>query len=242
MSEKLDSRPDKPIPESSRLENRRRALKQMGALSGWTALTVLCGPGLKAAVDDLAHLHQQQESPASPVPSGSVYKPLATGTTPKAFTAEDLDLLGELVELIIPTTDTPGARAAGVHWYIDRVAEVVADLREDFSAGLAWLRQFSREQFGQPFHALTEGQQVELLTRASRLPQDSPGNRFFALVRRWTIDGYYKSEIGLLQELEWVGNEYLQTFPGCPHGDSSHGTGHHSALRHRSRTSGSASS
>lgn len=214
----------------------------MGALSGWTALSVLCGPGLKAAVDDLAHVHHPEGSHAHPAPAGSPYKPLATGTVPKAFAAEDLELLGELVELIIPTTDTPGARAAGVHWYIDRVAEVVADLRQEFSAGLGWLREYSQEQFQQPFHALTEGQRVELLTRASRLPQGSSGNSFFVLVRRWTLDGYYKSEIGLLQELEWVGNEYLHTFPGCPHGDSSHGTGKHSALPGRSGRGATASS
>jgi hypothetical protein len=36
-----------------------------------------------------------------------------------------------------------------------------------------------------------------------------------------TIVGYYSSEIGLLQELHFKGNEALSSFPGCPHGGHS---------------------
>ncbi len=205
-----------------RLDNRRRALKQIGALSGLCALDLLCGPKLKAAVTGLVEISHPKQVRLQPNTAEMEYRPLATGTVPKSFTRGDLDLLGDLVELIIPTTDTPGARAAGVHWYIDAVAEVNTQVRQGFSEGLAWLRERSQQQFNKPFGVVTESQRVELLTHMSQLPATDPGKRFFELAKQWTLDGYYKSQIGLLQELGWVGHEYLPSFPGCPHPDPSH--------------------
>ncbi|MCH7765795.1 MAG: gluconate 2-dehydrogenase subunit 3 family protein [Acidobacteria bacterium] len=207
---------------SRRLEDRRRALKQIGALSGLCALDLLCGPELKAAVIDLVEISHPKQARLQPTTAEMEYRPLATGTVPKSFTRGDLDLLGDLVELIIPTTDTPGARAAGVHWYIDAVAEVNTQVRQSFSEGLAWLRERSQQHFDKPFGVVTESQRVELLTHMSRLPATDPGKQFFELAKQWTLDGYYKSQIGLLQELGWVGHEYLPSFPGCPHPDPSH--------------------
>lgn len=209
---------------SRRLEDRRWALKQIGALSGLGALNLFCGPELKAAVLQLVQTDRPQRvsSSQAAVTPRSRYRPLAIGGTPKAFTQKDLALLGDLVELIIPTTDTPGAQAAGVHWYIDAVAEVDADLRQAFIEGFRWLRQRSQAHFGQAFRALREQQRLALIAQMGNLSLNDPGRRFFELLKQWTLDGYYKSEIGLLQELEWVGHEYLASFPGCPHPDPSH--------------------
>ena len=53
------------------------------------------------------------------------------------------------------------------------------------------------------------------------LPKNAPGNDFFETVKAMTLVGYYSSEIGLFEELHFVGNEALGTFPGCPHGGHS---------------------
>src|SRR5690606_27565621 len=43
---------------------------------------------------------------------------------------------------------------------------------------------------------------------------------FFGLLKGRVIDAYYKSEIGLLGELAWVGHEFHSEFPGrCTHAD-----------------------
>jgi hypothetical protein len=205
---------------SRRLEERRRALKQLGLLSGLGAANLLFGSELKAAVSDLVHI--------GPTAHGAVaaaektYRPLATGTVPKIFTRDQLDVLAELVELIIPTTDTPGARTAGVHWYIDTVAEVNTKMRQQFMEGLAWLAQHCQQDYGKGFAALTDDQKVALLTDMSGSAPDASGKKFFELAKQWTLDGYYKSEIGMMQELGWVGHEWLAFFPGCPHSDPSH--------------------
>jgi len=197
-------------------------LKRLGILSGLGAANLLFGAELKAAVLDLVQISYPEEVATTPGLQERKYRPLATGTVPRAFSQEQLDLLAQLVELIIPTTDTPGARAAGAHWYIDAVAEVDAALRQELKEGLAWLGERSKQQFGQPFLVLNEVQQVELLTLVGKLPMADPGRKFFELVKQGTLSAYYQSEIGLLQELGWVGHEYLPSFPGCPHPDPSH--------------------
>ena len=39
----------------------------------------------------------------------------------------------------------------------------------------------------------------------------------FREVRRLTISGYYRSEIGMRQELGYAGKQYLTAFEGCTH-------------------------
>jgi hypothetical protein len=42
-----------------------------------------------------------------------------------------------------------------------------------------------------------------------------PEVRFFNQLKRLTIDGYYTSKIGILEELEYKGNTILDEFVGC---------------------------
>ena len=46
---------------------------------------------------------------------------------PRFFTADENAAIETLAELIIPETDTPGARAANVHQYIDWIVSRAAD-------------------------------------------------------------------------------------------------------------------
>jgi len=39
--------------------------------------------------------------------------------------------------------------------------------------------------------------------------------RFFSDLKLMTVDGYYTSEIGIHKDLEYMGNTYLASFPGC---------------------------
>ena len=45
----------------------------------------------------------------------------------------------------------------------------------------------------------------------------SAGERFFALMKSMTADGYYTSRIGLVQELGYKGNTVLGSYPECTH-------------------------
>lgn len=118
-----------------------------------------------------------------------------------------------LTELIIPATDTPGAKAARVNRYIDLfLRDGDAAPRAQFIAGLNWLDGRSLREHGHPFVRLTPAQQTAMLTTMS---QSGPGNAFFRTVKRLTSNIYYNTQIGF-QELN-KGGRVPKTF-GCTHG------------------------
>ena len=126
------------------------------------------------------------------------------------------DTVATIAELIIPTTDTPGARAAKVNEFIDLVLAEWFDAadRTSFLEGLADLDARSRELFARDFTASTPEQQTQILTEldaelAGLSDADKDGNtleastpqRFFRMMKRLTLLGYYTSEIGATEEL-----------------------------------------
>ena len=126
--------------------------------------------------------------------------------------------------MIIPETDTPGARAANVHQYIDwRVSEAAQNAGGRLPAimrdGLSWLDGRAEALHGRRFVEADAGQQTDLLTRlAADPPQEAAaGVEFFRQVRRLTIAGYYRSEAGMREELGYDGKRFLTRFDGCTH-------------------------
>lgn len=127
--------------------------------------------------------------------------------------------VAELTEMIIPATDTPGARAAKVDEFIDIIlSEWATDKdRADFLAGLADLDARSTAASGRTFLDATPAQRTALLTvldaelTAARTRRKAwkrgdgpppPDHRalFFHQVRSLTVSGYYASEVGYTKE------------------------------------------
>lgn len=112
----------------------------------------------------------------------------------------------QISELIIPATDTPGARAAGVAALIDViVGEWYRDEeRAAFLRGLQGVDERSQADFGRQFIELAEPQQTAILTgleaEARAMPRGAP-TPFFSRIKDLTLFGYYTSEIGVRQEL-----------------------------------------
>lgn len=139
---------------------------------------------------------------------------------PTVLSARQFETVGTLVELIIPTTETPGARTALVDRYVDGVLSTANDqTRARFLEGLGWIDARSEALFGSPFNGVTSEQQVDLLTRlsAGASTEGQEGIEFFAAIKAMTITGYYTTEIGLRQELEDPGVLMLPSYPGCQH-------------------------
>jgi len=140
--------------------------------------------------------------------------------TPKILNPHQLATVSTLSELIIPETETPGAKAALVDRFIDEILSKAepAD-RQRFQQGLSWLDSRSRTLFGKDFVSATVEQQTELLSKlappASR--EASTGVNFFTAIKSMTITGYYTTEIGLHQELGDDGVLAQATFEGCTH-------------------------
>src|SRR3989454_10704420 len=89
--------------------------------------------------------------------------------TPRALTVDQLDLVATIAEHILPETDTPGARAVGVHRVIDAMLaeSYPATERERFLAGLADLDSQAQRSCGRPFlHCATQAQRTLLDQRS----------------------------------------------------------------------------
>ena len=114
-----------------------------------------------------------------------------------------------LAELIMPATDTPGARAAGVPAFIDVIVGewYHEQERAAFLRGLQDVDARSQADFQKTFVELTEPQQTAILTgmdyEARAMPRGSP-TLFFGRIKDLTLFGYYTSEIGMTQELGYV--------------------------------------
>ncbi len=81
-------------------------------------------------------------------------------------------------------------------------------------AGLAALEQHTRARFGHPFLQLSAAQQTDVVREISQAPPETPLRRFYDLLRREVIRGYYTSRQGL-KELGYTGNAFYSECPGC---------------------------
>jgi hypothetical protein len=121
------------------------------------------------------------------------------------FTAADLALLDEIGDTIIPATDTPGAKAARIGAFM---AMMVTDCYDDahhaaFKAGVAKLHA---EGFAAAdsaarttrLNVLDAEQKRHHATKATNEPA-----HYFRMMKQLTILGYFTSEIGATQALNF---------------------------------------
>jgi len=137
-----------------------------------------------------------------------------------------------MTDLIIPETDTPGAKAARVNEFIDVILTEWAtpEERQNFLNGLAGVDKQSNELYGKDLVDASPLQQVTLLRAMDDISASERENKpqkhgntvpeldaqlkgnFYDVFRGITLHGYYTSEIGFTQELK------LQIIPGAQHG------------------------
>ena len=88
-----------------------------------------------------------------------------------------------------------------------------------YRSGLEWLKEASQKHHGKSFTALTEQEQIALLTPLSDAVDagdaKSTGEIFFQAMKNMTADGYYTSKIGMSTELGFKGGAVLAEFPTC---------------------------
>jgi len=152
----------------------------------------------------------------------AVHKRAHRGTL-RAFTPHQNETVATIAELIIPKTDTPGARDAGVPAFIDvMVAEWAGDEeRKMFTAGLANVDTRARAMFAKDFIACTPEQQTQLLTTLDaelarlRDTKADTSKNFLAGMKWLTLTGYYTSEVCATSELHYrvVPGRYEPCYP-----------------------------
>jgi hypothetical protein len=192
------------------LSNRRTALRTLAAGAVGAATSSSWVESLSALASQQAHAHAAQAAIA------------AQNWAPRVLNAKQNAAVVVLTELIIPETDTPGAKAARVNRFIDAVLhEAPLAARDAFLRGLAWMDERSQTVFQKDFVGASAAERTALLGTLSndknQAAEDRVGVEFFRAIKSMTIDGYYTSEIGLRKELGDSGQLFFAEFDGCDH-------------------------
>lgn len=111
-----------------------------------------------------------------------------SGSPFRVLTKPQASLLEAISSRLIPTTDTPGAREAGVVYFYDiALDERMADMRESLLSGVGQFAESVRNAHGQGFEEFPEATQDELLRAHEAEP-------FFEPLRMLTMMGFFAME------------------------------------------------
>ena len=129
----------------------------------------------------------------------------ATDWSPQFLSAEQDAMVAEVAELIIPATDTPGAKDVMVNRLIDHLLATCysPEDQQRFVVGLTQLEADAEAACGEPFMKLTPEQQTEILTNTEASAQQEEGTSFFPMIKELTLLGYFTSEPGATQTLKY---------------------------------------
>ena len=124
-----------------------------------------------------------------------------------AFRPADEQLIADIAETIVPATSTPGAKAAEVHKFIQKI---VADCyepadRDKFMKGLADVDNYAKVTFSSKgFSACTTAQQIETLQVFEKEHHaDKKAKPWWGTFKSLTMTGFFTSEIGCTQVLRY---------------------------------------
>ncbi len=141
--------------------------------------------------------------------------------SPEFFSKAQLELVDALTEVIIPADDhSPGAQAAKVARYVDvMLVDGGRAEQKKWRDGLKLVSKTAKKKFRNDFVACSAKEQDAIVAEMAQNEGD-PANdleRFFAVVKRATLDGYYTSKVGIHQDLQYKGNTAVAEFAGCTH-------------------------
>jgi hypothetical protein len=157
------------------------------------------------------------------------------------LSADNIALLDEVGDTIIPVTDTPGAKAAKVGEFMNvYVSDCYrAEEQKAFTEGISALNKACEKQFGKDFTKLTTTERTTLLTaleteakaynqqindkekaaseQAKKEMKEFNGAplHYYTMIKQLTLFGYFSSEIGMKQALRFlpVPGKYDGSYP-----------------------------
>lgn len=126
----------------------------------------------------------------------------------QAMNAAQFAFVGAVAEAILPRTDTPGARDAGVPEIIDELAAnwMKVSERDVFLAGIDALQTETVAVHGDRFENLdpdTQGTALDGFAPYLGVTDENDRPHPFAALRELVIFGYYTSEAGATEELTY---------------------------------------
>lgn len=183
--------PDMPEPATrARPISRREAVRRVSALFGGV---LVGGPALLVAAE--------------------AARPRELVLEGVRFSQAAIELLDEVADTILPETDTPGAKAAGVGPFIALMVTdcYSPDEQAVFIGGLETIDARSFDQFGRAFADAAPHQRLALVETLDREQYDhmqtlAPGQAAhpFRMLKELTLLGYFTSEIGCTQAQRYI--------------------------------------
>lgn len=128
-------------------------------------------------------------------------------------TADELALLDELGDTIIPATDVPGAKAVGIGAFITMMVRDCYDAADQalFAGGIRDLAYSFRLKYGHDFVGAPASERTEFLNAIDQAQKKSAQTRksdgashYFKILKELTVIGYFSSEIGSTQALRFM--------------------------------------
>ena len=246
-------------PEGKSALDRREALRRLVAGAGVAGAAatlpaiVPCGRAVAGTeAPSASHMPMAAEQASGAAAPGMAFGAAeppdpslsAAGWKPKFLDDHQAATVLALGDLLIPETDTPGARAAQVDRFIDLLLSTEApgtgenagndltdlllhkgsmEARKRYVEALSWLDGHCLAHHSLPFIAMDRPDQetvLALLTNPTEDKELARGRELFSLIKGAVVMAYYSSEIGALQELKYQTNPYQTGMPGCEHPES----------------------
>lgn len=129
---------------------------------------------------------------------------------PVFFNEDQARLVSELSDIIMPKTDTLGAKEVGVPNFIDKMLNECykKEDQDRFLAGLASFDEEAKKAHGDSFIYLKPEEQLTFVKKYNedsvKASKEKPGPKsFFLMAKELTLMGYFTSEVGATKVLQY---------------------------------------
>ena|SRR5688572_2828695 len=132
---------------------------------------------------------------------------------PAFFDESQANLVSTVAEIILPKTDTPGAKELGVPSFIDTLMKdcYSKEDQDRFITGLKAFDEEAKKENGDPFNELDPETQTAFVKKihdaavTEEKGENKPKKRpFILMTKELTMVGFFTSEVGATQVLQYV--------------------------------------
>lgn len=153
------------------------------------------------------------------------------GWKPVFLDSHQNETLIALSDVIIPVTETPGAKAALVNRFLDLlISSESAPVQHEFLASLSYVDAGARERYRRAFVDLSDEEKNDFMNllafprphhEGDGTEADFAGYQHFSKLKAWISAAFYSSPIGH-KEMGWDGSPPHGQFSGCEHSPGAH--------------------
>ncbi|MFM7672802.1 MAG: gluconate 2-dehydrogenase subunit 3 family protein [Bacteroidota bacterium] len=135
------------------------------------------------------------------------------GTAAGSFSKTQLALLDEIGETILPTTKTPGAKAAEVGKFMEIMIRdcYTTDEQKTFHDGMKSIEEACQKANGKKFTEATPAQRHDLLVKLEKEAKDFNEKKekdkpvhYYTMMKQLTLWGFFTSKTGMTETLRHI--------------------------------------